>query len=85
MTPDEALATISEAAASFSAVTTRIEALWSVFHSNLHDLCRDRPLADDTLALFEAMECWEVAVGPERQQALGDVRAVARRLAMSAS
>jgi len=55
--------------------------LRSALHSNLYDLCRDRPLEGDYLTLLEALERWEASVGVDRLTAENDISTVAGRLA----
>lgn len=76
---------IREAAGSFAREESGIPQLWSAFHSNLHELCAQRPLQGEFLALFNAFETWEAASGPEKLQAVEHLHEVAARLANSAT
>ena len=81
--PDEAAAVIRTAAAEFMTDALDAPGMWSAFHTNLSVLCRDEPLTGDFLACFDALETWEAAQGPQRDDALKALRQVAPRLAMA--
>jgi len=80
MEPDQADELIRRGAFHFGAGDLTIIEMWNVFHGNLYDLCRECPMTDELVALFESLERWEIAVGADRVLAVDDARSVARRL-----
>jgi hypothetical protein len=80
MTPEEAEHVIRQAADAFAAGHGSIQDLFRTFHGHLHDLCRDEPLHGSFLALFQALEAWEVTTG-DRAEAERSVAAAAGSLA----
>jgi hypothetical protein len=81
MTPDEAAKVIRATAGQLSSGEVGSSEMWSVFSSNLGDLCRDEPLSGDFLALFRSLEAWELAEGTDLPGAVDSMKDVARRLA----
>ena len=75
---------IRHAAARFAAEKASVVEMWDALHEHLHDLCAEQPLIGDFLALFNALEAWEVATGADRDRAIERSRQVARRLGTSA-
>jgi len=67
-TPDTAAELIRQSAQALSSGGRSLAVLRSTFLSNLHDLCRDRPLQGSYLILFEALERWESSVGDDRNK-----------------
>lgn len=59
---------VREVTARFASGDAEVRDVWSTFHGNLYDLCKDEPLSGDLLRLFRALESWEAAVGDERQR-----------------
>jgi hypothetical protein len=80
-TAETASDAIRQAARALSSGDGSVVELRSTLLSNLHDLCRDRPLQGDYLRLFEALERWEASVGADRNQAEDRVTTQAERLA----
>ena len=83
-TPASAAADINRTAELFAQGDVDVLAMWDSFHRNLYDLCRDEPLSGHFLNMFEALEAWELSVGPGRSDAEEVAREVARLLAQSA-
>lgn len=81
--PTDAVEIVRAAAVRFLAHHIDVAPLWEALHSNLNDLCVDGPLHDDFLALFNALESWEVSVGADRDRAREALLPIARRLAHS--
>jgi hypothetical protein len=80
MTPREADHAIREAARAFANGEVPVQKMWGEFYSHLQDLCAERPMSRELLALFEALESWEVSVGEGRSNALGRAQDIAHRL-----
>ena len=80
MEPEEADAAIRFEAARFGAGAGTMRDMWSCFHGNLYDLCRDGPLSDEMRVFSVALERWEIAVGAQREEALAAARSLARSL-----
>jgi hypothetical protein len=80
-TPDSASELIRQSAEALSSGSGSVAELRSTLLSNMHDLCRDRPLEGDYLSLFQAIERWEASVGTDHEIPEDEVMGVAERLA----